>query len=128
MFGVIKQPVIARSSVEAELRSLAYGLCEVLWLKRLLEEVIMTVQGSLKVFCDKKAAINISHNLVHHDRTKHIEVNRHFIKERIEDGIICVVYILTTQQVVDNLTKAPHRPKFEALGDKLGLYNVYNLA
>ena len=47
----------------------------------------------MTIYCDNEAAIAISHNLVHHNRTKHVEVDLHFIKEKIEDGSICVVYV-----------------------------------
>lgn len=77
-----KQAVVARSSAEAELRSVAHGICEALWLKILLEELKMIVATPLKIFCDNRAAINISHNLLHHDRTKHVEVDRHLSRRR----------------------------------------------
>ena len=123
-----KQTVVARSSAEAELRSAAHGVCEALWLKMLLEELKVSVTAPLKIFCDNKAAINISHNPLHHDRTKHIEVDRHFIKEKIEEGTICVVYVPTSEQTADILTKGLFRPTFEKLVDKLGMYNLYNSA
>ena len=101
-----KQIVVARSSAKAELRSLAHGLSKILWLKHLLEELRVPAQIPLKLFCDNKAAINISHNPVHHDRTNHMEVDRHFIKEKVEDGTICIVYVPTSSQVADVLTKS----------------------
>ena len=67
----------------------------------------------MKMYCDNKVAINISHNPVHHDRTKHVEDNRHFIKEKVEDGTICMVYVSTNKQVADVLTKALSRRSFE---------------
>lgn len=62
-----KQSVVVRSSVEAEFRAVAQGICELLWLKMLLEEIKVASEGPMKLFCDNKAAINISHNPVHHD-------------------------------------------------------------
>ena len=72
---------MARSSVEAEYRAIALGICELLWLKRLLGELKITTKGPMKLYCDNKEAINISNNPLQHDRTKHIEINQHFIKE-----------------------------------------------
>lgn len=59
----------------------------------------------MKVYWDNKAAISIAHNPVQHDRTKHIEVDRHFVKEKLESCIICVPYKPTTEQTADILTK-----------------------
>ena len=123
-----KQIVVARSSVEVELRAVTHGMCEILWLKMILEELKVMVKKPMKVYCDNKAAINISHNPVHHDRTKHVEVDRHFIKEKIDKGAVCMTYVPTTEQVANMLTKSLSRPLFGKLINKLGMYNLYNLA
>ena len=123
-----KQTVVARSTTEAELRLVAHEICEVLWLKILLEELEVMVKLPLRIYCDNKVAINISHNLVHHNRTKHVEVDRYFIKEKIEDGTICITSVPTTKQVADVLTKGLLRPLFEKLIDKLGMFNLYSPA
>lgn len=115
-----KQSVVARSSAEAELRSAALGICEALWIKLLLEELKIEKQSPMLILCDNKAAIAITHNPVHHDRTKHVEIDRHIIKEKIDKGILEVSYIPTSQQTADVLTKALFRPMFERLIDKLG--------
>ena len=116
---------MARSSAEAELRSMAHGICEIMWMKMLLEEIGAEIQKPMLLQCDNKAAISIAHNPVHHDRTKHVEVDRHFIKEKIEAGLITVNYIPTAHQTADILTKALYKPVFEKLVDKLGMFNVY---
>lgn len=65
---------------------------------------------------------------MHHDHTKHVEVDRHFIKEKIEKGIICMSYVPTSEQASDLLTKGLGRPAFKNLADKLGMLNVFSLA
>ena len=80
----------------------------------------------MKLYCDNKAAISISHNPVHHDRTKHVEVDRHFIKEKIEEWTIYMVYVPTSEQTADLLTKPLTRPVFEKLVDKLGMFNFFS--
>ncbi|EOY25443.1 Cysteine-rich RLK (RECEPTOR-like protein kinase) 8 [Theobroma cacao] len=122
-----KQPVVARSSAKAEFRALAQGTCELIWLKRLMEELKVSSIGPMKLYCDNKTAISIAHNPVHHDRTKHVEIDRHFIKEKI-DGVICMTYVPTKQQIADVLTKGLPRPSFEVLVDKLGMTNIYSPA
>jgi len=94
----------------------AHGFCEVLWIKRLLEELRVPIPTSIKVYCDKKAAILIAHNSVLHDRTKYVEVDKHFIKEKLNSGVICMSYIPTTNQVADILTKGLPKAQFVSVG------------
>jgi hypothetical protein len=70
-----KQNVVARSTAKAELRAMAHGVCEVLWLKILLSELGLFQSKPLMLYCDNKAALDIAHNPVHHGRTKHIEID-----------------------------------------------------
>ena len=79
---------MARSSAKAEFKAMTLGLCELLWLWIILEDLKINVQGTIDLFCDNQSAINIAHNFMHHDRTKHIEIDRHFIKEKIDVGLI----------------------------------------
>jgi len=65
-----KQSVVARSNVEAKFQAMAQGICELLWLKIILEDLKIKWDGPMKLYCDKKSAINIAHNPVQHDRTK----------------------------------------------------------
>ena len=56
--------MVARSSAEAEFRAVAHGICEIMWIRRLLEELKATKLAPMKLYCDNKAAISIAHNLV----------------------------------------------------------------
>ncbi|CAJ2662733.1 unnamed protein product [Trifolium pratense] len=120
-----KQGVVARSSAEAEFRAMAQGICEGLWIHRVLEELKMKIELPLKLYSDSKAAISIAHNPVQHDRTKHIEIDRHFIKEKLDAGIICLPFVTSSQQTADILTKSLARPTFEHLIGKLGMTDIY---
>lgn len=100
-----KQNVVARSSAEAEFRSMALGICELLWLKIIPKDLKIEWNGSMRLYCDNKSTINIAHNPVQHDRTKHIEVDKHFIKEKLDSGLICTPFISTSGQLADILTK-----------------------
>ncbi|KAL6335066.1 hypothetical protein AAG906_026446 [Vitis piasezkii] len=83
-----KQNGVACSSAEAEFRGMALGLCEALWLRLLLQDLGYLSRQPIRLFCDNKVTCDIAHNLVQHDRTKHVEVNRFFIKEKLDDKIV----------------------------------------
>ncbi|BBH03624.1 hypothetical protein Prudu_014548 [Prunus dulcis] len=123
-----KQTVVARSSAEAEFRAMAHGVCELLWLKILFRDLRITIQGPMRLFCDNKAAISIAHNPVQHDRTKHIEIDRHFIKEKLSQGLICTPYVKTNDQLADILTKGVSSKVFESSLAKLGIQDIYSPA
>jgi hypothetical protein len=120
-----KQNVVSRSSAEAEFRGMALGICKILWLKFLLQDVGVNHSQPMKLFCDNKDARDIAHNQVQHDRTKHVEVDRFFIKEKLENKVIEVPPIRTDDQVADILTKAVSSNKFSRFLDKLGMCDIY---
>ena len=116
-----KQKVIALSSAEAEFRGIAKGVTEVIWLKKLLSELGFPQKKACKLFCDNKAAISISENPVQHDRTKHVEIDRLFIKKKLEKKIISISFVRSKDQLADILTKAVTSEAFEQTLCKLGI-------
>lgn len=123
-----KQSVVARSSAEAEFRAMAQGICELLWLKIILEDLRIKSDAPMRLYCDNKSAISIAHNPVQHDRTKHIEVDRHFIKEKLDSGLICTSYVSSQDNLADILTKGLNSNNFERIVSKLGMENTYSPA
>jgi hypothetical protein len=107
----------------------------VLW-KRVVKKLSLCGSKSLKIlnslpikiYCDNKAGISIAHNLVLHDRTKHVKVDRHFIKEKIDSGMICIPYVPTTEQVANVLTKRLHKKQFDYLIGKLVTEDIFKSA
>ncbi|CAL8174044.1 unnamed protein product [Prunus armeniaca] len=79
-----KQNVVASSSAETEFRDMTKGICELIWLRKLLTELGYKPTSTMNLFCDNKAAIAIAQNPVQHDHTKHVEMDRHFIKQKLE--------------------------------------------
>ena len=120
-----KQSVVSRSSAEAEFRAMAHGICEGIWLRRVLKELKISDEEPMKMFCDNQSAISIAKNPVHHDRTKHVEIDRHFIKENISSGTICVPFVKTCDQVADILTKAVGSRPFHTILGKLGMRDIF---
>ena len=94
-------------------------------MKILLRELGYDSKDPIKLFCDNKAAINIAHNPFLKDRTKHIEIDRHFIKEKLRKGIICTPYVRTGDQLADILTKGVATNHFQKFLDKLGMREIY---
>ena len=88
-----KQAVVSRSTAEAEYRAMAQGLSEMLWTRNLLKELKILKTSCVNVWCDNKSAINIANNPVQHDRTKHVEIDRFFIKEKLDAGIIKIEHV-----------------------------------
>ncbi|RVW31461.1 Retrovirus-related Pol polyprotein from transposon RE1 [Vitis vinifera] len=123
-----KQNVVARLSAESKFRAIAQGLCELLWLKIILDDLRIKWDGSMKLYCDNKSAINIAHNPIQHDRTKHIEIDKHFIKEKLEEGVVCMSYIPSEHQLVDILTKGLNSSMFHNLVFKLRMEDIYSSA
>ena len=121
-----KQNVLARTSAEAKFRAIAQEMCEGLWLKELLKELRITIELPIKLYCDNKAAISISLNPIQHDRTKHVEVDRHFIKEKVENQIICSTFIPTKEQTADIFTRGLPHQNFNDFIGKLDMINVYD--
>lgn len=123
-----KQTVVARSSAEAKYRAIALGICEVLWIKKILEELRASNSLPMQVYCDNKSAIAIAHNPVLHDRTRHVEVDKHFIKEKLDSGLVCMPHIPTDEQVADILTKGLPKKQFEKLVCKLTMKDIFRPA
>ena len=120
-----KQNVVARSSAEAEFRGMALVVCEALWLRLLLRDLGCLPMQPIQLYCDNKAACDIAHNLVHHDCTKHVEVDRFFIKEKLDEKIVELPKIRSEDQLADILTKAVSSRVFSKFLGKLGMWDIY---
>ena len=87
---------------------------------------IATINGvPLKLYCDNQAAINLVNNPVHHDRTKHVGIDRHFIKDNLDAGVLQVVYVRSFDQLADILTKGIDFVTFMKLCSKMRLCDIF---
>lgn len=116
-----KQKVVALSSCEAEYIAAATATCQGVWLARLLADMLDGKASTPVLRVDNKSAISLIKNPVHHDRTKHIQVKYHYVRECAEKGLIDVQFIGTADQLGDMLTKALGRLKYDELRGKIGL-------
>ena len=123
-----KQHVVAWSSVEVEFRAMTLGICELMWLKGLLRELQVNLENPMRLYCDNKDAITIAHLPVQYDRTKHVEMDRHFIKEKIDSGLIRTLFVASKLQLADVFTKGVQNPTFNSIVSKLGMKDIFELA
>ncbi|PKU63437.1 Retrovirus-related Pol polyprotein from transposon TNT 1-94 [Dendrobium catenatum] len=118
-WSVKKQTTVARSSIEAEYRSLAVAIMEVLWLRRLALDFSIPQNNATTIHCDNTSAIALANNPVLHARTKHIEIDHHFIRHHITHGNIKIAHICSSDQIADILTKSLPVNRFNYLCSKL---------
>jgi len=120
-----KQPIASKSSTEAEYRSLSYVTSEIVWLRKLLLHFEVDVP-SVMLFCDNKSAINLASNPAHHERSKHIDIDHHFIWEYVQSKVIKLVHVKSQHQDADVFTKALLGPVFYKFIVKLEMINIYS--
>ncbi|PKU72574.1 putative mitochondrial protein [Dendrobium catenatum] len=116
---VKKQKTVARSSTEAEYRALATATTDIIWLRRLLKEFSIPTSAPTVLLCDNISSIALANNPIFRARTKHIEIDFHFVRECIKNKLITVSYIHTVDQLADLFTKPLSIPRFQFLRDKL---------
>ncbi|KAG9453932.1 hypothetical protein H6P81_006836 [Aristolochia fimbriata] len=114
-----KQPTVACSTAEAEYRALAIAAAEATWVLQLFKELKVFVSNPPVIWCDNLSATYIAANPVFHGRVKHVELDYHFIRERVTSGLLQVKYISTHDQVVDVFTKDLPKSQFVKFLSKL---------
>jgi hypothetical protein len=116
-----KQSTIALSTVEAKYIAACSASCEAIWLRKLLTGLFDLEMRATAILCDNQSCIKMTENHVFHDRSKHIEIHYHFIRDMVQRGALKLQYISMDEQVADVLTKPLSHVKFEHFRDKLGI-------
>lgn len=122
-----KQQTVSRSSVESKYRSMASTCCELLWLFSLLKDFTIPQPELALLYCDNQAALHIAANMVYHERTKHIELDCHFIREKIQLGLIHTLHVSSRHQLADIFTKPLGAILFHELLSKMHILDIYHL-
>ncbi|RVW26227.1 Retrovirus-related Pol polyprotein from transposon RE2 [Vitis vinifera] len=112
-------------SDEAEYQAMALATCELIWLRQLLQELRFRKDEQIKLVCDNQVALHIASNPVFHERTKHIEVDCYFIREKIASGCVATSYVNSNDQLADIFTKSLRGPRIKYICNKLGAYDIY---
>ena len=116
-----KQSVVSKSSIEAEYRAMASTTTEIVWLRWLLTDMGVFISSPTLMFCDNKSAIQIAHNSVFHERTKHIEIDCHLTRHHLQHGTISLPFVSSSMQLADLFTKSHPLPHFSFLVGKLSM-------
>lgn len=101
-----KQPTVSRSSTESEYKAIANATAEIMWVQILLKELNISSPRTAKLWCDNMGAKYLSANPIFHARTKHIEVDYHFVRERVLQKLLEIDFVSSQGQIADGFIKA----------------------
>ncbi|GJZ16254.1 ribonuclease H-like domain-containing protein [Tanacetum coccineum] len=116
-----RQPTLSRSSAEAEYRGVANAVAETCWLRNLLRELHTPLSSATLVYCDNVSAVYLSCNPVQHQRTKHIEIDIHFVRDLVAAGQVRVLHVPSRYQFADIFTKGLSSALFEEFRSSLSV-------
>jgi hypothetical protein len=116
-----KQRTVSRSSTESEYRAIAHASTEILWLQSLLTELGMKSTTPPVLWCDNIGATYLTANPLFHARTKHIEIDVHFVRDLVSTKALCICFISSKDQVANTFTKPLPTAKFNVLRDTLNV-------
>ena len=116
-----RQPTVLRSSAEAEYKGVANAVADACWLRNLLLKMDFCIPQATIVYCDNISAVYLSSNSVQHQRTKHIEIDIHFVREKVQMGQVRVLHVPSEVQYADIFTKGLPTILFNNFRFRLGV-------
>jgi hypothetical protein len=116
-----KQPTVSRSSTEVEYKALANAAAEVMWVQKLLSELKIPHPKVARLWCDNLGAKYLTKNPVFHARTKHVEIDFHFVCEQVTKKLLEVRFISTSDQLADSFTKPVSADRLRAFKYNLNI-------
>ena len=119
-----KQKVVSKSSTEAEYRSMSHTTSELVWLDGLLAELGVSIAQPISLFCDNKSTQYIAENAVFQERTKHLKMDCHYVRENVTSGFVHLKHVSTTMQLADVMTKPLGTAQHQFLCSKIGLVST----
>ena len=119
-----RQAWVSRSTTEAEYIALSIACQEAVWLRRLLSDIQMKQCGPSTIFEDNQGAIELSRNPKFHNRTKHIDISYHYVREQVNLNTVSVKYCPTEDMLADVMTKGVSKISFEKFRNKLGVIEI----
>ncbi|XP_056690349.1 uncharacterized mitochondrial protein AtMg00810-like [Spinacia oleracea] len=116
-----KQKTISKSSCEAEYRCMCHTTSETVWIDGVLENLHITINRPIPLYCDNKSALHIAANPIFHERTKHLDKDCHYVREHLEAGFISTAFVRSSLQIADIMTKSLTDQQHKFLCGNLGL-------
>ena len=112
---------MALSTAEAEYVVACSPSCEVVWIRKLLSDLFDLQLDATCIYYDNQSCVKLTENLVFHDKSNHIEIKYHYIRDMVQRRVVKLHYVATDEQIVDVLTKPLARVKFEYFRENLGV-------
>ena len=116
-----RQPTVSKSSAEADYRAVDNAVSKTCWIRNLLLELHCPITTTTLIYCDNVSAAYLASNLVHHHRTKHIEIDIHFVREKVKRGDVRVFHVPTRYQIADTFTKGLPQVLFDDFRSSLSV-------
>jgi hypothetical protein len=123
-----KQSFVALSTTEVEYIALSVAFCEAVWLRNLMTDLFDQEMDTIINHCDNQSYVKLYEKPVFHDRSKHVEIKYHYIKDMVQRKAVHLQYPPTYEQIADIFTKLLAKTKFEYFRERLGLVKITSLA